>query len=259
MRTCPDRSRLIDEIECALAPERHPQPGRPIRPGPGFGWAEHEPTLTPELSAAEAYGLLYGAKARDTLALRFALKELVARGGLRAVIVEEERIFGWIKRILVLARAGTPLSNDPFPGRTLEAVLRAFEAMPGRSYGVRAYGVTPRDLAKSIFPQYRQVSWTRVTRGFAREVVLPTLEERGLLVAEPYRRFGVFNAARWTLTQTGAAEKAAIQARLATVPGKLDGELRALAARMGQVATIDAAFKAIDAGVDAAWDDLYGD
>jgi hypothetical protein len=155
---------------------------------------------------------------------------------------------------------------------TVRQALRAEAALTDRAqahaYAEGTVGVPVAELARSIFRQYSHEGWcSNATYGYVRAVVLPALQARGLYAPERYRRFGLFDATRWLLTSEGTAAKTDLHARLAIsrparrrlTRRRLTGELRALARALGTSDAIDAAFAAIDAGVDSGWNDVYGD
>lgn len=137
----------------------------------------------------------------------------------------------------------------------------------GPAHADGTVGVPVAELARALFERYPWTGWSnQVTGGYVHAVVLFALEERGLFAFERYRRLGLFDATRWVLTPAGSAAKTGLEASLA-VGGlargrrrarRLEDELRLLAGPLGSAADIDAAFAAIDRGVNKGWDAVYG-
>lgn len=128
-------------------------------------------------------------------------------------------------------------------------------------------GVPIADLAAAVFQRYRyKGSYSTRTFGFARQIVLPALRDRGLFTEERYRRLGLFDASRWLLTNDGTVARQEIAARVSPYggdhhgrkPNDITGELHWRATRLGSADVVDPMFKAIDSGVKSGWDRMYG-
>jgi hypothetical protein len=147
-----------------------------------------------ELSAPESGVLLWGPETRAGEALKLALLELIVRQTLRLVAVKDRRLFVFSKRVNLLA-PGT--SRDQPSGRALRAVLDV--APPSRAYPDGIFGAPVEQWARAVVARYRRRG------GYVQAEVLPALEARGLYRQERYRRLGLFEGSRWTLTPAGTA------------------------------------------------------
>jgi hypothetical protein len=174
-----------------------------MAPQGGVTLVNDEPPRRWELSAPESGVLLWGPQTRSGEALKLALLELVVRQVLRLESVRERRLAIFSRTVTVLAPG--PGRDQP-SGRTLRGVLEA--TPPARTYPDGTTGAAVAQWARAVVARYQR------SGGYAQAEVLPALEQRGLYRRERYRRLGLFEASRWTLTPEGMSALAELKALL---------------------------------------------
>jgi hypothetical protein len=164
----------------------------------------NEQTKRWELPAPESQVLLSGPETKDDWVLKAALLELLVRSSLRLISAEHGRFLRG-KRELVALVMGRAAAEFP----TLQAVIDAYPKPQAL-----AQGVPVGHLARAVLIRYRERP--RFTSGYAQEIVLPALADRGLFSREADVRVQLLGAEGWFLTRAGLAALVALRTMLAT-------------------------------------------
>src|SRR5919197_3911970 len=164
------------------------------------------PTTQWKLTAPESYVLLNGPQAGGAEAFRLALMELVGRGALRVVQVQQPGMLGLGRRVTVLAEGASPPADlDP----TLESIWQVYTSLPSQTFPDGTVGVPVQELARAVQQRYGSLD------GYVALQVLPALVERGLFRREEYRKLFLFPATRYVLTPDGRAARSELQGLIA--------------------------------------------
>ena len=193
-----------------------------------------------DLPAPEAAVLLWGYLTKEAPALKLALLELVARGALRLVTVDDPGRGAGLKRtnVLVPGRWTWPTV------RSLQVVREAYHSARPRVPAGGTVGVPVTELASAVMPRQGD---------YVDRDVLPALEERGLYRRERVRPRSRHSPTRWVPTPAGEAKRADLAARLARWGDDVWGLLNELSALAEDPnAFMSTAVAAIDTGVTAA-------
>ena len=166
------------------------------------GW----PATPWELTAPESYVLLHGPTASGAETFKLAVLELVARGFLKLVQVEEASSLGGQHRLNGLVRG---VRAKPPAEPALASVWTLYTSIPARTFVDGSEGVPVDELAREAQRRYKPL------RQFVDRVVMSTLLDRGLYTYEHYRVFWFFPASRLVLSPAGASARADLEARLA--------------------------------------------
>ena len=166
------------------------------------GW----PATPWELTAPESYVLLHGPSASGAETFKLAVLELVARGFLKLVQVEEASTLGGQHRLDGLVRGARA---KPPAEPALASVWTLYASIPTRTFVDGSEGVPVDELAREAQRRYK------LLRHFVERVVMSTLLDRGLYTYEHYRIFWFFPASRLVLSPAGANARADLEARLA--------------------------------------------
>ena len=154
-----------------------------------------------ELSAPESYVLLHGPRADSVEAFKKGLLELAARGVLAITTYDLSRFF-WFPRRETAIRSGpndfTTVNVGP-PLRRIHDVYRHAEAH------ARWGGAHIQDLGRSA----RMIEMPLMA--YSRQVVIPSLVERGLLQPGEHRVLGLFPRATYVETPSGLVARAELE------------------------------------------------
>lgn len=164
------------------------------------------PASTWQLDASESYVLLNGPEVSGTEAFRLAVTELVARGALRVVDVEQPSFLGQTGRTTVLVHGDT--TSLPAEG-PLRSVWELYEQTAPTTFPDGTGGVPVAQLSAAAQARYDTLD------GFVRDEIMPDLERRGLYMREHYRVLRLFPATRWRLTPDGYQARAELERLMA--------------------------------------------
>jgi len=165
----------------------------------------------------ESYVLLHGVDRPDAQPFKLAITELVARGALKLVEIEEPGVFGIRRHVSVLTQGS---QRERVPERSLAAVQRIFGEAKLDSFSDGTIGVTVQDLAVTAQRRYRPLS------AYTMDEVLPALIERGYYAREKRKILGIFPSSRYVLTPSGQAARADLQQRMDVGQAELHGWVR---------------------------------
>jgi uncharacterized membrane protein YgcG len=158
------------------------------------------------LTAPESFVLQEGPNASGSETFKVAVLELVSRGALRLVEVEERGAFGRVKRTSVLAPGPKP---RPPTAQPLAAVWLLYSGVPLKTFPGGVVGVAVEDFARAAVRRYRSLDRYRF------EEVVSSLVDRGLFAREQYRVLWLFPAQRVVVTPAGERARADLERRLA--------------------------------------------
>ena len=162
--------------------------------GPAGDWPEGAWQLT----APESHVLLNGPAAGSD-AFKLAVLELVARGVLRVVDVEQQGAFGRKRKVTVLARG----ANQTAPReRALAGVWGLYTETKAQTFADGTSGVPVDGFAQRAGGRYKPIG------KFVTAEVLPALIERGLYRTEQGRTLFIFPTTKHVLTPAGEAARA---------------------------------------------------
>ncbi len=156
-----------------------------------------------KLQAPELYVLLHnGTDAKPAEVLKVAIHELIARGVVRPATL----LHGTGRattRSAVLVRATEHMAQ---PGRALQSLMEAYDAVTSRTEVDGQEGVAVRDLAHTLRARHagKLENWVA-------DEVLATLVERGLYTKERGKRLLIFDATRYEPTAEGNAARALLE------------------------------------------------
>jgi uncharacterized membrane protein YgcG len=158
-----------------------------------------------EPSAPESYVLLHGVDRPDAQPFKLAITELVARGALKLLEIEEPGVFGMRRKISVLTEGD---DRKLITEQSLAAVQRVLGEARLSTFSDGTVGTTVEDLAVAAQRHYKPLS------AYATDEVLPTLIDRGYYAKETRRILGIFPSTRYVLTPSGQAARADLQQRM---------------------------------------------
>lgn len=170
-----------------------------------------------DLPAPDSYVLLHRVERPDTQPFKLAIMELVGRGALALVDVEEPVLFDRTRRRSVLAEGATPRAPSE---RSLAAVWRLFTGTRLQTFADGTIGVKVEDFAQAAERHYRPLT------KFVTEEVLPALVERGYYAREERRILGIFPVRHYTLTASGQAARADLERRVELGQTEVPGWVR---------------------------------
>lgn len=162
------------------------------------------PTTPWTLTAPESYVLLHGPAADGGEVFKLAVLELVTRGALKLVDVEEQRAFGRSRTVSVLVPG---LKPAPPREQALASVWLLYSGITLRLFGDVA-GVPVAELAQAAVRRYKNLARFRTE-----EIVAPLVDRR-LFAREEYRILWVWPAQRIVVTPAGEQLRADLQRRL---------------------------------------------
>jgi hypothetical protein len=167
---------------------------------PAPGW----PTTAWSLTAPESYVLQHGPEADGGETFKLAVLELVTRGILKLVDVEERRAFGRTRTVPVLTPG--PKASPPSE-QALASVWLLYSGTALRLFGDVA-GVPVVDLAQAAVRRYKNLARYRTE-----EVVAPLVDRR-LFERQEYRILWLWPAQRVVITPAGERLRADLRQRL---------------------------------------------
>jgi len=152
-----------------------------------------------DLTAPESLVLRDGPKADRVQVVKLGLLELVTRGSLRLVDVEERTLLGRSRVERILASGHRPL---PSTGPLAQIATAFYNATPTSLPD----GTSGRKIS-SVAKAFAASSRTAGNR-YRDDTILPGLAARGLYRRERDRLFGLIQRTRWVLTPEGERRRA---------------------------------------------------